>query len=106
MQKQSGKHEHGEKCGHLRIKHGDHIDYLDHDHLQHVIGRKIEEHRIEVTAKNPDHCRQQSCNHTKEQLKNSPKIPHGDHFDYLFEGKLHHVHGDHCDDHGTIEIVH
>jgi hypothetical protein len=26
--------------------------------------------------------------------------------DYLVDGRLHHQHGDHCDDHGPIEIVH
>jgi hypothetical protein len=32
-------------------------------------------------------------------------VPHGDHFDYLFEGRLHHPHGDHCDDHGPLQLV-
>lgn len=33
-------------------------------------------------------------------------IPHGDHVDYLVNGRLHHPHGDHCDDHGPVEVVH
>lgn len=28
--------------------------------------------------------------------------PHGDHVDYLVDGALHHLHGDHCDLHGTV----
>jgi hypothetical protein len=26
-------------------------------------------------------------------------VPHGDHIDYLVDGRLHHPHGDHCDNH-------
>jgi hypothetical protein len=25
--------------------------------------------------------------------------------DYLVNGRLHHVHGDHCDDHGQVELI-
>jgi UDP-2,3-diacylglucosamine pyrophosphatase LpxH len=25
--------------------------------------------------------------------------------DYLVDGHLHHPHGDHCDDHGPVEVV-
>jgi hypothetical protein len=32
-------------------------------------------------------------------------VPHGDHMDYLHEGHLHHHHGDHCDDHGPMQLV-
>jgi hypothetical protein len=32
-------------------------------------------------------------------------VQHGDHVDYLVAGHLHHPHGDHCDHHGTIEVV-
>jgi hypothetical protein len=32
-------------------------------------------------------------------------VPHGDHFDFVFFGRLHHVHGDHCDDHGPITVI-
>jgi hypothetical protein len=30
-------------------------------------------------------------------------VPHGDHVDYLVNGRLHHQHGNHCDDHGPLE---
>jgi hypothetical protein len=32
-------------------------------------------------------------------------VPHGDHFDYLVNGRLHHRHGDHCDDHGAVMLA-
>jgi hypothetical protein len=32
-------------------------------------------------------------------------VQHGDHVDYLVEGQLHHPHGDHCDNHGPLEVV-
>ena len=31
-------------------------------------------------------------------------IRHGDHMDYIHDGHLHHVHGDHVDDHGPVTI--
>jgi hypothetical protein len=33
------------------------------------------------------------------------KRPHGDHLDYLVNGRLHHPHGDHCDDHGPVQLA-
>jgi ethanolamine utilization protein EutQ (cupin superfamily) len=32
-------------------------------------------------------------------------VPHGDHVDYMVEGRLHHAHDGHCDDHGAVELV-
>src|SRR5580704_10925438 len=32
-------------------------------------------------------------------------VPHGDHIDYLVNGRLHHPHGDHCDDHGPVQLA-
>ncbi len=97
-------HEHNESCGHLRIKHNDHIDYLHDGHLHHAHGDHYDEHVIEVSDKNPDYCNKTACNrdHDKE---GDPKVPHGDHVDYLYQGRLHRVHDGHCDDHGPIEIV-
>ena len=37
------------------------------------------------------------CGHTA--------VRHGDHVDYLHDGHLHHPHGDHCDDHGPIQVA-
>jgi hypothetical protein len=32
-------------------------------------------------------------------------VPHGDHTDYLHDAHLHHHHGDHCDDHGPVQVL-
>lgn len=37
------------------------------------------------------------CGHTA--------IRHGDHICYIVNGRLHHPHDGHCDDHGPVEIV-
>ncbi|AOT08278.1 hypothetical protein [Pseudoalteromonas luteoviolacea] len=42
-------------------------------------------------------------NHTHDSNCGHTAIRHGDHIDYLVDGKLHHPHGDHCDEH-TIEV--
>ena len=49
-------HQHGPGCGHIAIKHGDHIDYLHDGHLHHMHGDHVDEHVIEISEKNPDHC--------------------------------------------------
>ncbi len=33
-----------------------------------------------------------------------PRVAHGDHFDYVVNNFLHHVHGEHCDHHGEVEV--
>lgn len=43
------------------------------------------------------HVHSENCGH--------PRVTHQDHFDYLVEGQLHHVHGNHCDDHGHLRVV-
>ena len=104
-------HRHGPSCGHTAIKHGDHVDYLHDGHLHHQKGDVVEEHVVEVSAKNPDRCTP-AFDHTGHEAKHvhgarcgHEAVPHRDHVDYLVEGRLHHAHGDHCDDHGPVEIV-
>ena len=46
---------------------------------------------------NHDHEHGENCGHTA--------VKHNDHVDYLHDGHLHHPHGDHCDDHGPLELV-
>ncbi len=76
----------------------------------------MEEHRIAVSETNPDRCTpEHECRHhaghTHEETQaeegehHHPMVPHGDHMDHIHEGRLHHHHGDHCDDHGPIEVV-
>lgn len=125
-------HQHGPDCGHTAIKHDGHIDYLHDGHLHHVHGDHVDEHVLAVNETNPatcnpaktcgcsPDCRCESCNddcgcscsdntheagHVHGPDCGHEAIPHGDHVDYIVNGRLHHPHGDHCDDHGPVEIV-
>lgn len=102
----AGTHVHGDGCGHPKIKHGDHFDYLDDGHLADVRSETVTEHSIEVTEINPDGCQaKMSLVCFRHHDGNDHKVPHGDHIDFLYHGRLHHVHGDHCDDHGPVEVT-
>lgn len=100
-------HVHQAGCGHTAIRHGDHIDYLHDGHLHHPHDGHYDEHRLEVNDTNPDGCRPvHVCGeHVHGEGCGHEAVPHGDHIDYLVDGRLHHQHGDHCDDHGPVEIV-
>ncbi|WLF83141.1 hypothetical protein [Moraxella sp. ZY210820] len=100
-------HIHGEGCGHTAIKHGDHIDYLHDGHLHHAHNGHYDEHSLDVNEQNPVECNQQhQCgSHVHGEGCGHEAVPHGDHIDYIVDGRLHHQHGDHCDDHGPVEIV-
>jgi zinc transport system permease protein len=37
-------HEHGERCGHLAVEHGDHVDYIHDGHRHAVHGGHYDEH--------------------------------------------------------------
>jgi len=104
-------HTHGPGCGHTAIEHEGHTDYLHDGHLCHQEGNKVEEHRVAVSNTNPDGCRKftGTAGHDGKH-KHGPgcgheAVPHGDHIDYLVDGRLHHQHGDHCDDHGPVKIA-
>jgi len=101
-------HTHGADCGHVAVKHGDHVDYLHAGHLHHPHGDHVDEHRLEVDRANPadctpDHaCKGHEASHVHGPECGHEAVPHGDHVDYLVEGHLHHPHGEHCDDHGRL----
>lgn len=106
------EHNHGPDCGHTAIQHGDHVCYLQDGQLQHVAeDGAVVEHRLEVTDVNPDSCTgEHDCSGHDENHVHGPgcgheAVPHGDHIDYLVDGRLHHPHGDHCDDHGPVEVI-
>ena len=100
-------HSHGPGCGHTAIRHDGHVDYLNDGHLHHMHGDHIDEHVIEISAENPSqsaltakcsgHEHGPNCGHEA--------VPHATHVDYLVNGHLHHPHNDHCDIHGTIQVV-
>ena len=104
-------HTHGPGCGHTAIKHQDHVCYLHDGHLHYPHGDHVDEHRIEVGDKNPEACTAgqalagHEVGHVHGPSCGHEAVPHGDHVDYLVEGRLHHLHGDHCDDHGPIDLA-
>ena len=110
-QQQRHQHHHGPGCGHLAVRHRDHVDYLANGHLQHVHGNHVDEHVIEVSATNPDRCTpKHRCSAHDKNHKHGPgcgheAVPHGDHICYLVDGHLHRPHGDHCDDHGPLRLA-
>jgi hypothetical protein len=101
-------HVHGPGCGHLAIVHDGHIDYLHDGHLHHPHEGHVDEHVLAVTAMNPAHCSGgvgsagHDAGHVHGPGCGHAAVPHGDHVDYLVDGRLHHPHGEHCDDHGPV----
>ncbi|MEL6330130.1 MAG: hypothetical protein AAFR38_10740 [Planctomycetota bacterium] len=103
-------HKHGPNCGHTAVKHEGHVDYLHEGHLHHQdADGTVVEHVIPVSDTNPA-----TCNRTEDGVEpghvhgpgcGHEPVPHGDHVDYLVDGRLQHQHGDHIDDHGPIELV-
>lgn len=100
-------HKHGPGCGHTAIEHNGHVDYLHDGHLHHMHGDHVDEHSVEVSDANPDGCRplQGEAGHKHGPNCGHEAVPHGDHVDYLVDGRLHHPHGDHCDDHGPVKVL-
>ncbi|MBV8822494.1 MAG: hypothetical protein JO125_16370 [Chloroflexi bacterium] len=97
-------HTHSEHCGHTAIEHDGHVDYVHNGHLHSPHGEHYDEHVIAVSEQNPAACAPVNCacGHTD---CGHETIPHGDHVDYLYEGQLHHPHGDHCDNHGPLKVM-
>lgn len=68
-------------------------------------------HTVAVSEANPAECTSgHDCDHHDDAHEHGPgcghdAVQHGDHVDYLVAGHLHHPHGDHCDHHGTVEVV-
>ena len=100
-------HAHGKDCGHTAVLHDGHVDYLHDGHLHHVHGDHVDEHVIAVSDANPDGCRVTlDCGgHVHGPGCGHEAVPHGDHVDYLVDGRLHHVHAGHCDDHGALKLA-
>lgn len=97
-------HTHGENCGHTRIQHGDHTDFLHDGHLHSIHDSHIDECAIEVSDANPADCAEVACD-CKHDGCGHETVPHGDHFDYLVNGVLHHQHNGHCDNHGAVSVL-
>jgi hypothetical protein len=103
-------HQHDSACGHTAIWHEDHVCYLHDGHLHCHEGGRVVEHSLSVTETNPDTCGQGTCNVALGGHHHGPgcgheAVPHGDHVDYLVDGRLHHPHQGHCDDHGPVRLA-
>ncbi|MCD6727606.1 MAG: hypothetical protein LT070_10275 [Solirubrobacteraceae bacterium] len=105
------EHLHGPGCGHTAVVHAGHIDFLHAGHLHHAHGDHVDDHVIAVDAANPDGCRDaqdgvaDEPGHVHGPGCGHEQVPHGGHVDYLVDGRLHHPHGDHCDDHGPLSLA-
>jgi len=94
------------------VAHEGHIDYLHDGHLHHQdADGVVVEHQLEVSDANPDCCTSgksaaaHEAGHVHGPGCGHPAVPHGDHVDYLVDGRLHHPHEGHCDDHGPVALV-
>ena len=102
-------HKHSPTCGHMALSHEGHTDYLHDGHLHHLHDGHVDEHSIAVGTSNPNtctpdhHCEAHEREHTHSPKCGHERVPHGDHFDYMVSGHMHHAHGAHCDDHGPIK---
>jgi hypothetical protein len=105
----AGEHQHGAGCGHTAVEHDGHTDYLQDGHLHHRHGDHVDEHVVAVSDTNPEGHTSAVGGHAGEHQHGAAcgheAVPHGDHRDYLVDGRLHHQHGDHCDDHGPLRVV-
>lgn len=102
-------HQHGPGCGHTAVRHGDHVDYLHDGHLHHPHSDHVDEHVLDVDAEHPDGHTEPAGGHGADH-RHGPgcghdSVPHDGHTDYLVDGRLHHPHADHCDDHGVLALV-
>ncbi|WP_030013416.1 hypothetical protein [Curtobacterium sp. S6] len=89
------EHEHGTDCGHETVQHGDHVDYVHDGHLHALDGDHYDEHGSAPERKAEhsvaEHEHGADCGHETVQ--------HGDHVDYVHDGHLHALDGDHYDEH-------
>jgi hypothetical protein len=102
-------HVHGPGCGHTAITHHDHIDYLHDGHLHHPHDDHVDEHALEIDSEHPDGHTTPADGHGEDHAHGDDcghePIPHGDHIDYLVNGRLHQAHENRCDDHGAVEAT-
>lgn len=48
-------------------------------------------------------CQRLQCKETHDHEGHARTVKHEDHEDFVINGRLHHVHKDHCDDHGPAQ---
>jgi len=105
------QHAHGADCGHTALRSDGQTGYLHEGHMHVQHGDHVDESAVEVNSRNPDRCTpEHACEGHASEHEHSAncgheQVPHGNHVDYLVGDHLHHAHGDHCDDHGRVEVV-
>lgn len=103
-------HAHGQSCGHQALEHAGHVDYLHDGHLHHGHDGHVDEHTLDVSTANPE-AEELSARVTTDDHPHGHageehlSVQHGAHVDFIHDGRLHHVHGDHTDDHGAVKLV-
>jgi len=103
------EHQHGNDCGHAKMKHEDHSDFLHDGHLHHAHEGHVDEHELVASNANPTACTSgHDCNahdpsHRHGSACGHDPVPHAGHTDFLVQGHIHNQHGDHCDDHGRLQ---
>lgn len=103
-------HAHGTGCGHQAVDHGGHVDYLHDGDLHHAHAGHVDEHTIEVSSTNPEaeelSGRVTTDDHAHGHAgEEHASVQHGDHVDFVHDGRLHFRHGDHTDDHGPVKLI-
>ena len=103
-------HSHGQTCGHQALEHAGHVDYLHDGHLHHGHDGHVDEHTLDVSTANPEaeelSARVTSDDHAHGHAgEEHISVQHGAHVDFIHDGRLHHLHGDHTDDHGAVKLV-
>lgn len=103
-------HAHGTDCGHAALEHDGHIDYLHDGHLHHAHSDHVDEHALGITSTNPEAEELAGTVSGEDHMhghdgEEHMTVQHGTHVDYIHNGRLHYVHGDHTDDHGPVTMV-
>lgn len=104
-------HVHGGSCGHTKLRHADHSDFVHDGHLHRTHDGHVDECTLTVGTENPaactpSHgCAEHDPQHSHGAGCGHESVPHGDHHDWLVGTHLHHAHGGHCDDHGSVVVA-
>ncbi len=98
-------HVHTEFCEHVGVEHAGHLDYLHDEQLHYQHGNHYDKHVLEENEKSAkDYYLMKGI--FLEEVVNKPKVPHGDHTDYIYKGMLIYVLNDDLYNHGTVKVVH
>lgn len=85
----------------LKIKHDNHYGYV-YDGKLNCYDDETCSFLSHNLSHNVEDCKKVK---TKHDHNNLVMIPHFDHYDYIIGNRLHYMHGNHCDDHGEIELM-